>query len=67
MPWVGFLCLSRRQGMTGLLSILFMPDSTKRTMRPGEESQKGREVSLLFLFPMRRRGKQRIPARRIAA
>ena len=31
-----------------ILWILFSPDSTKRMMRPGEELQKGREVSLLF-------------------
>lgn len=34
--------------ITVLLWILFSPDSTQRMMRPGEELQKGREVSLLF-------------------
>jgi len=36
------------RGSLDYLCILFSPDSTKRIMRPGEELQKGREVSLLF-------------------
>lgn len=36
------------RGSLDYLWILFSPDSTKRMLRPGEELQKGREVSLLF-------------------